>query len=476
MDNFTMLADYYEFTMMNGYFEAGRENEIAIFDLFFREVPDGSGFAIMAGVEQLVDYLENLKFTDEDIDFFKKKGIFGEKFLSFLKDFHFTSDVWAVPEGTPIFPHEPILTVRGPVVEVQLIETMALLTINHQSLIASKANRIVRAAEGRPVMEFGSRRAQGTHAANLGARAAFIGGVVGSANTMVDRDYGVPAMGTMAHSWVQLFPSEYEAFKAYCETYPDQATLLIDTYDTLDEGLPNAIRAFREVLIPKGFRPKGVRIDSGDLSYLTKKVRKVLDREGFSDCSIVVSGGLDEYVIRDLLVQGAKIDSFGVGERLITSKTEPVFGGVYKLSGIDNDGVIEPKIKISENTEKITVPGYKKVLRFFDKNTGDAMADLCMMRDEENPDGSAVEIFHPIHTWKKTTLENYEVKELLVPIYKGGKLVYKLPSLMDIRKKCEDEVGHLWDEVKRFENPHRYYVDLSPKLWEVRNRLLSEHK
>lgn len=476
MINYTMLADYYEFTMINGYFEAGLEDEIAIFDMFFREVPDESGFAIMAGVEQLVNYLENLKFTYDDIEFFRNKGIFGEKFLNYLKNFKFTSDVWIIPEGTPIFPYEPILTVKGPIVETQLIETMALLTINHQSLIASKANRIVRAAKGRPVMEFGSRRAQGPYAANLGARAAYIAGVAGTADTMVDRDFGVPALGTMAHSWVQMFPSEYDAFKAYCETYPDNALLLIDTYDTLKEGLPNAIRAFNEVLLPMGYRPKGVRIDSGDLAYLSKRVRKILDDEGFEDCNIVVSGGLDEYTITDLWNQGAQIDSFGVGERLITSKTEPVFGGVYKLAGIERDSAVEPRIKISENTGKITNPGFKKVLRFFDKETGAAIADLCMLRDEETPNGSPYEIFHPVYTWKKMILKNYEVRELQVPLYEKGKLVYKLPAIEEIRERCKREVGNLWDEVKRFENPHRYYVDLSPKLWKLKHKLLSEHK
>lgn len=475
-ENYTMLADYYEFTMANGYLESGMADKIAYFDMFFRSIPDGGGFAIMAGVEQLINYLQNLKFTDEDIEFFRSKKIFGEDFLEYLRNFKFECDVWAVREGTPIFPQEPIITVRGPVIQAQMIETMVLLTINHQSLIATKANRIVRAAQGRSVMEFGSRRAQGSEAAILGARAAFIGGAVGTANTIVDRDFGVPALGTMAHSWVQLYPSEYEAFKVYAETYPSDCTLLIDTYNTIQEGLPNAIKVFNEVILPKGFRPKGVRIDSGDLSYLTKRARVILDEAGFPDVKIVASGGLDEHVILNLITQGAKIDSFGVGERLITASSQPVFGGVYKLTTVEEDGELVPKIKISENVEKITTPCFKQVYRFFDKDTDMAIADLVTLHDEAEPDGTPYEIFHPVHIWKRKTITNYYVKRLQEPIFVKGECVYESPKIRSIRDYCKSETDKLWEEVKRFENPHIYIVDLSKDLWEVKNNLLAEHK
>ncbi|NLM07110.1 MAG: nicotinate phosphoribosyltransferase [Tissierellia bacterium] len=475
-ENYTMLADYYEFTMANGYLESGMADKIAYFDMFFRSIPDGGGFAIMAGVEQLINYLQNLKFTDEDIEFFRSKKIFGEDFLEYLRNFKFECDVWAVREGTPIFPQEPIITVRGPVIQAQMIETMVLLTINHQSLIATKANRIVRAAQGRSVMEFGSRRAQGSEAAILGARAAFIGGAVGTANTIVDRDFGVPALGTMAHSWVQLYPSEYEAFKVYAETYPSDCTLLIDTYNTIQEGLPNAIKVFNEVILPKGFRPKGVRIDSGDLSYLTKRARVILDEAGFPDVKIVASGGLDEHVILNLITQGAKIDSFGVGERLITASSQPVFGGVYKLTTVEEDGELVPKIKISENVEKITTPCFKQVYRFFDKDTDMAIADLVTLHDEAEPDGTPYEIFHPVHIWKRKTITNYYVKRLQEPIFVKGECVYESPKIRAIRDYCKSETDKLWEEVKRFENPHIYIVDLSKDLWEVKNNLLAEHK
>lgn len=473
--NLTMLADFYEFTMANGFLENGFSDTIAYFEVFFRNVPDEGGFAIAAGLEQAVDYLKNLKFTKDDIQYFKSKNIFSDKFLAFLENFEFTCDVWAVPEGRVIFPREPMMIVRGPVVQAQLVETMLLLTLNHQSLIATKANRIVRAAQGRTVMEFGSRRAQGPDAANLGARAAYIGGVVGTADAMADRDFRVPALGTMAHSWVQMFPSELDAFKAYAKTFPTNCVLLVDTYNTLKSGIPNAIKTFDEVLKPLGIRPKGIRLDSGDIAYISKNARIMLDEAGYPDCQIVASSSLDEYKIRDLLLQGSKLDSFGVGERLITSMQTPVFGGVYKLVAIEENGTVIPKIKMSENVEKITNPGFKNVYRLYDKTTGKAEADLLVMHDEEIDESSDLELFHPVHTWKRKTLTNFRAEKLLVRIFNQGKLVYDLPNILKIRELCKKEVESLWDEVKRFEYPHKYIVDLSQKLWNIKDKMLQEH-
>lgn len=473
--NLTMLVDFYEFTMANGYFEKGFRNQIAYFDMFFRKVPDDGGFAIMMGVEQLVQYLQNLRFEQEDIDYLRGKKIFSEEFLDYLAKFQFSCDVWTIPEGTPIFPQEPIVTVRGPVIEAQFIETMILLTVNHQSLIATKANRIVRAAEGRAVMEFGSRRAQGYDGAMLGARAAYIAGCCGTACTISDRDYGIPALGTMAHSWVQLFDSEYDAFKAYAEIYPENCILLVDTYNVLKSGIPNAIRVFKEVLLPKGFRPKGVRIDSGDIAYLTKKMRRMLDDAGFCDCTITASNSLDEYIIRDTLMQGAKIDSFGVGERLITSRSEPVFGGVYKLAALEKNGEIVPRIKISENTTKITNPGFKQVYRLYSKESGEAVADVITLRGEEIDDSKPYEIFDPDHTWKRKKLTNFRAEKLMVPLFINGKCVYQCPDVHSVKQYCAEQIDKLWDEVKRFENPHKYYVDLSPKLWKMKEELLEQY-
>ncbi len=474
--NYTLLTDFYELTMSNGYFENNMHNQIAYFDMFFRKVPDNAGFAIMAGVEQLIDYLKNLKFTDDDIKFLEDKKKFSNEFINYLKNFKFECDVWAIPEGTPIFPNEPIITVRGPLIQAQFIETMILLTINHQSLIATKCNRIVRAAEGRPIMEFGSRRAQGSDGAILGARAAYIGGASGTACTISDKLYGVPALGTMAHSWIQSFDTEYDAFCAYAKSYPDDCTLLIDTYNVLKSGVPNAIKVFDDVLKPMGKRPKGVRIDSGDITYLTKKTRKMLDDAGYSDVKIVVSNSLDEYIIQDILKQGAKIDSFGVGERLITSKSEPVFGGVYKLAAVEKDGEIIPKIKVSENVAKITNPCFKKVYRLFANETGKAIADVLTLADEVIDENQSYELFDPEHTWKRKTISDFTAVELLVPIFKKGECVYNSPNLASIKKYCEEQLDKIWDEVKRFENPHEYYVDLSQKLWDVKYHLLSEHK
>ena len=468
--NNTMLFDFYELTMGNGYFNTEMKNRYAYFDLFFRKVPDEGGFAICAGLEQIVDYIENLTFTDEDIEFLRSKNTFTEEFLEFLRTFKFTGDIWAIPEGTPIFPGEPVITVRAPAIEAQFVETYLLLIINHESLIATKANRIVRAAAGRAISEFGSRRAQGADGAILGARAAYIGGCAGTACTIAEERYGVPATGTMAHSWVQMFDSEYEAFDKYCELYPNSATLLIDTYNVLKSGLPNAIEVFKKHGITKG----GVRIDSGDIAYLTKKVRAKLDSEGMTDIKIVISNSLDEYIIRDTLNQGAQIDAFGVGERLITSKSDPIFGGVYKLAAIeDENGNIIPKIKISENPAKITTPHFKKVYRIFENDTGKAIADYICVHDEEIDESKPLTIFDPEYTWKRKTLTDYHIKPLREQIYKDGKLVYKLPKTDEIRKYCLECVDYLWDEVKRFENPHNYYVDLSQKLWDIKHDLLS---
>ncbi len=472
--NMTMLCDFYELTMGNGYFQSGYKDRITYFDVFFRTVPDNGGFAIAAGLEQAVQYIQNLHFDEEDIAYLRGRGIFCEGFLNYLRDFRFTGDIWAVPEGTPIFPREPIMTVRAPAIEAQLVETFLLLTINHQSLIATKANRVVRAAKGRTVLEFGSRRAQGSDGAILGARAAYIGGCAGTACTISDQLYGVYAGGTMAHSWVQMFDSQYEAFKAYCEIYPDNPTLLVDTYNTLKSGVPDAIRAFNEVLKPRGLTKCGIRLDSGDMTYLTKKARKMLDEAGWESCKISVSNALDEYLIQDLLNQGACIDMFGVGERLITARSEPVFGGVYKLTAVeDADGNILPKIKISENVGKITNPHFKKLYRFFGNDTGKAIADYLCVYDETVDDSKDLEIFDPSATWKRKTVYDFTAKELMVQVFRSGELVYDLPPLKDIQKYCAEQVDTLWDEVKRFDNPHTYYVDLSQKLWDIKNDLLN---
>ncbi|MEG2380650.1 MAG: nicotinate phosphoribosyltransferase [Oscillospiraceae bacterium] len=473
--NYTMLTDFYEITMANGYFKKGMGDKIAYFDMYFRKAPDEAGFAIMAGVEQLIDYCKNLDFDEDDIEFLRNKNMFDEGFLKYLENFKFECDIWAIPEGTPIFPNEPIVTVRGPIVQAQFLETMILLTVNHQSLIATKSNRIVRAANGIPVMEFGSRRAQGYDGAIFGARAAYIGGVAGTACTISDQMFGVPALGTMAHSWVQSFENEYDAFKAYAETYPTNCTLLVDTYNVLKSGIPNAIKVFNNVLKPLGITDCGIRIDSGDITYLSKKSRKMLDDAGWTEAKVVASNSLDEYIIRDILLQGAKIDSFGVGERLITSKSEPVFGGVYKLVAIEDNGIIEPRIKISENVAKITNPYFKKVYRLYSNETGQAIADVLTKYDEEIDETKPYEIFDPQNTWKRKKIFDFKAVELQAPIFENGKCVYETPTLKEIRTYCKNECDLIWDEVKRFENPHTYYVDLSQKLWDIRYELLSQH-
>lgn len=469
-----MLTDFYELTMANGYFKNGFKDTIAYFDMFFRKVPDDGGFVIMAGVEQLVEYLSDLKFTKEDIEYLRGKG-FNEEFLDYLANFKFACDVWAVPEGTPIFPGEPIVKVKGPVIQAQFVETMVLLCINHQSLIATKANRVSRAAQGRAVMEFGSRRAQGADGAIYGARAAYIGGCAGTACTITDEMFGVPALGTMAHSWVQLFDSELDAFKAYAREYPDSCTLLVDTYNVLKSGIPNAIKTFDEVLAPMGKRPKGIRIDSGDITYLSRKARKILDEAGYPDCAIVASNSLDEYIIRDMLLQGAKVDSFGVGEKLITSSSSPVLGGVYKLCAVEKDGEIIPKIKLSENVQKITTPGNKRAYRLFDKESGKAIADVIALASETIDENKPYELFDPDYTWKRKTVENFAVRELLEPLFSKGKCVFEKKSIDEIKKYCAEQVDTLWDEVTRFENPHNYYVDLSQPLWNLKHEMLSKN-
>ena len=473
--NMTMLCDFYELTMGNGYLQNGIRDRICYFDLFFRKVPDGGGFAIAAGLEQVIEYIQDLHFSPEDIEYLRSRNLFSEDFLAYLADFRFTGDIWAVPEGTPIFPQEPMLTVRAPAIQAQLIETYLLCTMNHQSLIATKACRINRSAAGRTVLEFGSRRAQGAYGAILGARAAYIGGCAGTACTISDQLFGVPAGGTMAHSWVQMFDSELEAFRAYCRTYPENATLLVDTYNVLESGIPNAIRAFDEILRPRGITRCGIRIDSGDLAYLTRKARQMLDEAGWPDCRITVSNSLDEYLIRDIISQGACIDCFGVGERLITAKSEPVFGGVYKLVAVEKDGEIIPKIKISETLAKITNPHFKKLYRCYARDTGKALADYLCLQDETMDDSGTFRIFDPDATWKEKELYNFEARELMVPIFQKGELVYQCPSLPEIKDYCAQQIDTLWDEVKRFENPHRYYVDLSQKLWDIKYDLL-KHK
>ncbi len=472
--NISLLMDYYELTMAQGYFDGDYQNSVAVFDMFFRKLPDGGGFAVMAGLEQFVQAIEEFHFSQEDIEYLRSKNIFSEEFLEYLRDFEFHCNVWAVPEGTPIFPGEPIVTVEGPCIEAQLIETLLLVSINHQSLIATKASRVVRACGKRPVMEFGARRAQGYDGAIYGSRAAYIGGCASTSNVLAEKMFGIPVTGTMAHSWVQMFDSEYEAFKAYAERYPDNCMLLVDTYNTLKSGVPNAIRVFDEVLKPMGKAPKGIRIDSGDIAYLSKRAREMLREAGYGDVAICASNSLDEYIVRDLLLQGAEIDLFGIGETLITSKSSPVFSGVYKLAAVKDGGKYVPKIKISETAEKITTPCLKKLWRIYDNESGKAMADYITLADEVPDTENGITLFDPQQTWKRRTYHNCHAELLSVPIYKEGKLVYKLPTLKEIRERCAQQSDTLWDEVKRFEYPHKYYVDLSQKLWDERNRLLQQ--
>ena len=469
----TLLCDFYELTMANGYLKSEMKDQIAYFDVFFRKVPDGGGYAIAAGLEQIIEYVKSLNFSENDIETLRRKNLFDEEFLDYLRNFKFTGDIWAVPEGTVVFPNEPIMTVRAPAPEAQFIETFVLLIFNHQCLMATKASRIVRAAGGRTVSEFGSRRAHGPDAAIYGARAAYIGGCHSTACTIAEKMFGIPAGGTMAHAWVQMFDTEYEAFTTYCKLYPNNATLLIDTYSVLSSGLPNAIKAFKECLTPEQIKHAAIRLDSGDITYLSRKCRKLLDEEGLNDVKILVSNSLDEYIIRDIIMQGACVDAFGVGERLITSKSEPVFGCVYKLCAVeDRDGCIIPKIKISENAAKITNPDFKNLYRFYSKDTGKAEADLITICDEVIDETEDYELFDPEHIWKRKTMSNYILRNLLVPVFKNGNCVYKCPPVSEIREYCKKEIASMWDEVLRFENPHKYYVDLSQELWDEKTLLL----
>lgn len=473
--NLTMLSDFYEFTMANGYYENEMKDTVAVFDAFYRKNPDGGGYAIFAGLNDIISYIKNLHFTDEDIEYFKNQGDFSEGFLEYLRNFKFTGDVYAFPEGSVMFPGEPIVTVKAPIIECSIIETYLLLSMNFNSLIATKTNRIVSSAGDRLVMEFGARRAQGADASITGARSAYIAGAPITSNTYSAKKYGFKASGTMAHSWIQAFDSEYEAFKTYAKMYPENCILLIDTYDTLESGLVNAMKVFKEELLPKGLTG-GVRIDSGDLAYLSKEVRKRLDENGFEDFKIVASNSLDEFKIESLLSQGAKIDSFGIGERLITAKSDPVFGGVYKLVAIEKYEKLQAKIKVSENVEKITTPGFKKVYRLYDTETGKAEADYIALRDEEIDDSEPLVIFDPLFTWKMKKMKNYKAREMQVPIFKDGDLVYDEPSLDEIASYRKEEVESLWDEVKRYDTPHNYYVDLSQKLWNLKQKLIIEAK
>jgi nicotinate phosphoribosyltransferase len=471
----SLLCDYYELTMSNGYYQVGFLDKVTYFDLFFRSLPDKGGYAVFAGLSEVIDYILKLRFAAEDIEFLRGKGIFSADFLRYLSQFRFHGDIWAVPEGTPVFPNEPLITVRAVAPEAQLLETFLLLAVNHQSLIATKASRIARAAAERAVLEFGARRAHGIDAAVDGARAAYIGGCHGSSCTLADALYGVPAGGTMAHSWVQLFDSEYEAFRTYCELYPQNATLLVDTYNTLTSGVPNAIRAFKDVLLPRGIIDCAIRLDSGDLAFLSRRARAMLDEAGLTNCKITASNALDEWLIRDLISQGACLDLFGVGERLITAASNPVFSGVYKLVAVeDAAGNIVPRIKISDNEAKIINPHFKKICRLYDQESGKALVDQLCLSDEQIDTKRPLTIFDPQATWKRKTLRNFRVRELLQPIFRGGELVYDQPTLSQIRDYCGAQLETLWDETKRLENPARYYIDLSPRLWQIRDEMLHQ--
>lgn len=477
--NLNMLMDFYELTMSNGFLKNGFKDKIVYFDMFFRKIPDNGGYVITAGLEQLINYIESLSFSKEDIDLLRDMNIFCGEFLEYLETFKFTGSIFAIPEGTVVFPNEPIVTVKAPVIQAQLIETMLLITINHQSLIATKASRIVKSAKGKPVIEMGGRRSQGYDGALYGARASYIGGVDSTANLLANKEFGVPVSGTMAHSWIQFFNSEYEAFKVYAETYPDNCSLLIDTYDVLNSGLPNAIKVNNEVLKPLGKHLKAIRLDSGDIAYLSKKCREELDKAGLNECKIVASNSLDEHIIESLINQDAKIDIYGVGERLITSKSTPVFGGVYKLVAVEEDDKIVSKIKISENVEKISNPGFKKVWRLYDTDNSKAIADVIALNDEIIDDTKPYTIFDPVDTWKKQTLTKFKAVPLQHEIYRDGKLVsldFKSPNVKDIKHEAERQLSTLWDETKRLVNPQEYHVDLSKKLYDLKINLISQHK
>ncbi len=472
-DKYNLLMDFYEIALANGFIKEGMKDTVAWFDMFFRPMPQIGGFCIMAGVEQLCNSLINLEFNDDDIAFLQEKGV-SEEFIDYIRNFEFKCDIWAVPEGTPVFAGEPIIKVKGPILQALLIETMVLLTINHQTLIATKANRIVRAAQGRGVVEFGSRRAHGADAAILGARAAYIGGCSATTNAQAAKMFDIPIFGGMSHTWIQSFDSELDAFCAYAREYPDNCVLLVDTYNSINSGVPNAIEAFKRELLPKGYRPKGIRIDSGDLAYLSKKIRRMLNDAGFPDCDIYASNSLDEHIIREMLSHGARVDGFLVGERLITSASSPVFGGVYKLAAVEKNGKIKNCIKISENVTKITTPCPKLLWRLFDMETGKAIADLLTLENENISELSEYELFDPDYSWKTKKVDNFVARQLLEQVFDGGKCVHKSVPLADIRSYCAEQVDTLWEEVLRFEYPHNYYVDLSLPLWEEKQRLINE--
>lgn len=476
--NLSMCMDFYELTMSQCYFNSDAKDKIVSFDLFYRKNPDNGGYAVFAGLEEIIGFIQNLHFSDEDIAYLRSLHTFSEPFLDYLRHFIFTGDVYAVKEGTPVFPYEPLIRVRARLIEAQILETAMLLVVNHQTLIATKAKRIVRAAQGRAIMEFGARRAHNFDAANYGARAAYISGAAGTATTYAGQKFDIPVLGTMAHSFIQSFDSEYEAFLAYAKTFPNSCTVLLDTYDTLRSGLPNAIRLAKEYLEPNGHRLAGVRIDSGDMAYLSKKIREALNANGMNDTKIVVSNSLDEYLIQSLISQGAQIDSMGVGENLVCSKSTPVFGGVYKLSSVMENGEMIPKIKVSENIEKVTNPGFKKLYRIYDKESGKAIADLMTLYEEQIDSEKDLTIYHQMNTWKNKTLKggSYTLRDLLEPIFIDGKLVYDVPKLQEIRSYSESEFAKLWDEVLRFEYPQVYYVDLSERLLKLKLSMLEDIK
>ncbi|HAO61589.1 MAG TPA: nicotinate phosphoribosyltransferase [Erysipelotrichaceae bacterium] len=471
----TMMTDFYEFTMAYAYFKEKRHEEIAYFDMFIRRIPDGGGYLIFNGLNRLIEAIQSFRFTEEQLTYLQRSNVFDDEFINYLRHLKLNLDIWSVEEGMPVFENEPLVTVRGTYIQAQLIETLLLLCVNYPILITTKASRIVTAARGRAVMEFGARRAQGMDASLEGARAAVIAGCVGTSCTLAGMKFGIPISGTIAHSYIQLHESEYAAFLSYSQIQPQNAILLVDTYDTLKSGVPNAIKVAHDFLIPNGYRLKGIRLDSGDLAYLSKRARKMLDDAGLTDCKILASNSLDEEIIDDLILQDAKIDSFGVGENLITSKSSPVLGGVYKVVAFEKEGDIIPKIKISENIEKITNPGFKKLIRFYDKDTHKALGDLVCMADEVIPYDSYT-LFDPVTPWKKKVISNYTYKQLQVPVFVNGNLVYTTRDTLQTRDFCKEQMETMWDEVKRLRNPHRYYVDLSMTLWNLKNRLIEENR
>ncbi len=476
LNDIASITEIYELTEANGYFMSGKAEETAYFDLYFRKVPDKGGFAVFAGLAQIVDAIKNFKFNDEILDYLKNEKQFSDDFIDYLRNFKFTCDIWAVPEGTPIFPNEPVIKVRGPIIQAQLLEPILLIYMNSQSLIATKANRLVRAAKGTAVAEFGTRRARSFDEAVFGSRAAYIGGCIGTSAAFQSKEFGIPGFNAMIHSWVESFDSEYEAFCEYARLYPDDCTFVVDTYDTIKSGIPNAIKAFDDVLKPMGKRPVSIRIDSGDITYLSKKARKMLNEAGYPDCGIAASNSLDEYIISDMVSQGAKIDCFIVGERLINCASSPLFSGVYKMCAIEKDEKIIPKINLSENVSKISTPHSKMLYRLFDRDSGKAIADVLTLEDETIDETKTFTLFDPDFTWKRKEVENFVARKLLLPVFLKGECVYKEKELSDIREYCSEQIDTLWEEVKRFENPHSYYVDLSDKLWQIRRDLIEKHK